>query len=73
MKIVISITFCLFFSFTVSSQNKQLAAKLGTNFVSKTATVNGTTLHYVQGGNGPAIILKHGFPQDWYEYYRVMP
>lgn len=73
MKIVISITFCLFFSFTGSSQNKQLVAKLGTNFVSKTTIVNGTTLHYVQGGKGPAIILLHGFPQDWYEYYRVMP
>jgi len=35
--------------------------------------VNGTALHYVRGGTGPAVILLHGFPEDWYEYHRVMP
>lgn len=48
-------------------------AALGSGFVSDTAHVNGATLHYVRGGAGPAIILLHGFPQDWYAYYRVMP
>jgi pimeloyl-ACP methyl ester carboxylesterase len=35
--------------------------------------VNGTTLHYVRGGTGPAVILLHGFPEDWYAYHSVMP
>src|SRR5579863_4933999 len=48
-------------------------AALGSGFVSDTARVNGATLHYVRGGAGPAIILLHGFPQDWYEYHRIMP
>ncbi len=48
-------------------------ASLGGRFDSVTAQVNGTTLHYVRGGNGPAVILLHGFPEDWYEYHRVMP
>ncbi len=48
-------------------------AKLGKGFVSNTAKVNGTTLHYVRGGTGPAIILIHGFPQDWYEFHKIMP
>lgn len=48
-------------------------AALGRGFVSDTAQVNGTTLHYVRGGTGPAVILLHGFPEDWYEYHRVMP
>jgi pimeloyl-ACP methyl ester carboxylesterase len=48
-------------------------ASLGSGFVSETAQVNGTTLHYVRGGTGPAVILLHGFPEDWYEYHRVMP
>jgi len=48
-------------------------ATLGGGFVSGTAQVNGTTLHYVRGGTGPAVILLHGFPEDWYEYHRVMP
>jgi pimeloyl-ACP methyl ester carboxylesterase len=49
------------------------AEALGENFVSRTAEVNGTTLHYVRGGAGPAIILLHGFPQDWSVFRRVMP
>jgi pimeloyl-ACP methyl ester carboxylesterase len=42
-------------------------------FASATARVNGTTLHYVRGGNGPPVILIHGFPQDWSEYHAIMP
>jgi len=67
----------LFLSLTVVAQNKrstdQLMEKLGKGFISNTAKVNGTTLHYVRGGNGPAIILLHGFPFDWYSYHKVMP
>jgi pimeloyl-ACP methyl ester carboxylesterase len=48
-------------------------AQLGSGFVASTADVNGTTLHYVRGGTGPAIILLHGFPQDWYEFHQIMP
>ncbi len=48
-------------------------ATLGAGFVSDTARVNGTILHYVRGGTGPAVILLHGFPEDWYAYHRVMP
>jgi pimeloyl-ACP methyl ester carboxylesterase len=48
-------------------------ATLGRGFVSGTGQVNGTALHYVRGGTGPAVILLHGFPEDWYEYHRVMP
>ena len=48
-------------------------AALGGGFVSGTAQVNGTMLHYVRGGTGSAVILLHGFPEDWYAYHRVMP
>lgn len=30
-------------------------------------------LHYVRGGQGPAVILVHGFPEDWVEYREIMP
>jgi pimeloyl-ACP methyl ester carboxylesterase len=49
------------------------AAELGDPFVSRTAAVNGTTLHHVRGGTGPAVILLHGFPQDWSVFRRIMP
>jgi len=48
-------------------------AQLGDGFVSDTAQVNGVTLHYVRGGAGPAVILLHGFPQNWYAFRHVMP
>src|SRR6185437_16112521 len=48
-------------------------AELGPGFTSAGAQVNGITLHYVRGGTGPAVILLHAFPEDWYEYHKVMP
>jgi pimeloyl-ACP methyl ester carboxylesterase len=49
------------------------AVALGGGFISRTASVNGTTLHYVRGGTGPGVILLHGFPQDWSVFRRIMP
>ncbi|HEY1604474.1 MAG TPA: alpha/beta hydrolase [Allosphingosinicella sp.] len=46
---------------------------LDSSFMSKTVAVNGTSLHYVRGGKGPALVLIHGFPQDWFEYQLIMP
>jgi len=48
------------------------ATGLSKDFRSETATVNGK-LHYVRGGKDPAVIVIHGFPQDWYEYHAIMP
>jgi pimeloyl-ACP methyl ester carboxylesterase len=53
-----------------------LAARPGeppSGFSSAVAEVNGTNLHYVRGGRGPAVILIHGFPEDWVEYQTIMP
>jgi pimeloyl-ACP methyl ester carboxylesterase len=47
--------------------------ELGAGFESGNVQVNGTSLHYVRGGKGPALILLHGFPQNWYEFHKVMP
>ncbi|HEY2461781.1 MAG TPA: alpha/beta hydrolase [Candidatus Acidoferrum sp.] len=49
------------------------AEQLGVGFESKVVQANGTQLHYVRGGDGPPLILIHGFPQDWFEYRAVMP
>ena len=37
------------------------------------ATVNDVRYHYVIGGEGPAIVLLHGWPTTWYLWHRVMP
>lgn len=54
-------------------QPDQAIASLGKGFVSETVRVNGTSLHYVRGGSGPAVILLHGFPEDWSEFRKIMP
>jgi pimeloyl-ACP methyl ester carboxylesterase len=50
-----------------------LKTVLNAGFISETAMVNGAGLHYLRGGEGPALILVHGFPQDWSEYHAIMP
>lgn len=56
----------------------------GLNSIVKTATppkgfkdgiikVNGVKIHYVVGGSGQALLLIHGFGQNWYTWNRVMP
>lgn len=55
------------------SDEDSAVAGLGEGFASGTAPAGGTTLHYVRGGRGPAMVLIHGCPQDWYEWRHVMP
>ena len=35
--------------------------------------VDGVNLHYMQGGQGPVVVLVHGFGQTWYEWHHLMP
>ena len=35
--------------------------------------IDGVRLHYVTGGQGPLVLLVHGFGQTWYEWHRLMP
>ena len=30
-------------------------------------------LHYVISGNGPPVVLLHGWPQTWWEWRHVIP
>ncbi len=42
-------------------------------FTHRYADVNGTTLHYVVGGAGPAVVLLHGWPCTWAAWRKLMP
>ena len=33
-----------------------------------TADVNGIRLHYVEAGEGPLVLMVHGFPESWYSW-----
>lgn len=63
----------IFAPLPAQAQIDPAVAELGDGFSSSVADVNGTTLHYVRGGAGPAVVLLHGFPQNWYEFHQVMP
>jgi pimeloyl-ACP methyl ester carboxylesterase len=42
-------------------------------FENKYETVNGITLHYVQGGEGTPLLLLPGWPQTWYSFHTIAP
>lgn len=42
-------------------------------FKNGTASVNGTTIHYVIGGKGAPLVLLPGWPQTWWEFHKIMP
>src|SRR3954464_8838735 len=39
----------------------------------RTCDVGGITIHYVEAGRGPLIILLHGFPEFWYSWRHQIP
>lgn len=36
------------------------------------AFVNGVKLHYVRAGEGPLVVLLHGWPQTWYMWRKII-
>ena len=42
-------------------------------FKSESAQVNGTRIHYVIGGSGPALVLLPGWPETWWTFHKIMP
>jgi pimeloyl-ACP methyl ester carboxylesterase len=64
---------CAGSSRTGSGPQASVAELGGGGFRSHIARANGARLHYVRGGDGPALFLLHGFPQDWFAFHDVMP
>lgn len=64
--------FSALFLFSQLIGNSQPAAP-PTNFKSMIANVDGIHIHYVIGGKGEALLLIHGFGQNWYMWNRLLP
>lgn len=43
------------------------------NWAHRYAPINGLTMHYVEQGEGPLLILCHGFPHTWFSWHRQIP
>ncbi|PZF70961.1 alpha/beta fold hydrolase [Taibaiella soli] len=70
---IVRILFVLLVSFSSLISNAQKPASPPANFKSKIANVNGIKIHYVIGGKGDALVLIHGFGQNWYMWNRLLP
>ena len=42
-------------------------------FDRRTASVGGVGIDYVIGGDGPTVVLLHGYPQSWHEWRHIAP
>jgi pimeloyl-ACP methyl ester carboxylesterase len=42
-------------------------------FSEQTIDVGDLTINYVRGGDGPTVVLLHGYPQTWYMWRHLMP
>lgn len=38
-----------------------------------TAQIGSVSLHYVEAGSGPLVVLLHGFPEFWYSWRKQIP
>jgi pimeloyl-ACP methyl ester carboxylesterase len=50
-----------------------LPAGFTDTFTSRYVEANGIRQHAVIGGDGPALLLVHGWPQTWYQFRHLMP
>jgi len=50
-----------------------LAAGFAETFTSRYVDTGDVRLHAVTGGDGPPLLLVHGWPESWYAWRKVMP
>ncbi|MEU6773101.1 alpha/beta hydrolase [Streptomyces sp. NPDC046759] len=55
------------------SQAPHLPAGFTKTFTSRYVEAGGLRQHVVVGGNGPALLLVHGWPETWYAWRLLMP
>ena len=50
-----------------------LPAGFWKTFTSRFVNANGLRMHVVTGGEGPPLLLVHGWPENWYQWHLLMP
>ena len=49
------------------------AEQIPAGFSWRRVRVDDVNIEYVIGGNGPTLVLVHGYPQSWYEWRHLLP
>jgi pimeloyl-ACP methyl ester carboxylesterase len=57
----------------LKSQSRTAAAQLPARFTEKSASVDGVTISYKVGGQGPAVVLLYGYAQTSHMRRPLMP
>ncbi len=55
-----------------TTSTESIPGSVLSGFTRDSASVNGTQLSFVVGGEGPPVVLLHGWPQTFYAWRRVM-
>lgn len=50
-----------------------LPAGFWKTFTSRFVNADGLRMHVVIGGDGPPLLLVHGWPENWYQWHLLMP
>lgn len=59
---------------TIRQKSYPFAVHKGTmDWSHEEAVVNGVRTHYVEAGEGPLVVLLHGFPEHWYSWREQIP
>jgi pimeloyl-ACP methyl ester carboxylesterase len=58
---------------SAASTDDRVTSGVPKGFESNTADLGGVKIHYVVGGEGPPLLLVHGWPETWYSWRLVMP
>ena len=54
-------------------EEEHMAIRRPESFRHREASLPGIKIHYVREGSGPPLLLMHGWPGFWYEWYSVAP
>src|ERR1700742_1906852 len=55
------------------AQSKTVQAQSGGGVAHRTVVANGIHLHIAEQGEGPLVVLCHGFPESWYSWRHQLP
>src|SRR3984893_14697711 len=54
-------------------RSNPIYAQVASGVAHRTVDANGIRLHFAEQGEGPLVVLCHGFPESWYSWRHQLP